>query len=351
MSEPMMLIARPLISILALVGVARPALPPPSPATTAAATPAALRDGAERAGTRRVRIARIGAVRFERTDPLDQRDGGDDRGDVGPDSPARLVADTSPTRVQVRSDDDDARLLVWLDRADLVPVVVTSHALRGAIGADGVIVRAGAPVSVVGGGASGERTIVVDDHVVRVRGVVPRDAIGDVYDQPAPRVVAHTRQLAAGHAIRVSPDVSAAVIASTVDAVGVRTLGPAHGDWIEIELDRDWMYVRGFVRAADVAPGDAGATFSVGGSSGYGMSDTDRLIVPAGACLYARPGGPIIGVTTTEQERYGGAIQGAAPGWWQVTVGTTWGVLWPAVHVSMKAGKPTADADRCATGP
>ena len=83
------------------------------------------------------------------------------------------------------------------------------------------------------------------------------------------------------------------------------------------------------------------------GEMGYGMSDTPRLVVPARTCLYARPGGPVVGVTTSTRERYahtapddGGADVSR---WRAVSVGTAWGVTWPSVRLS------TRDPERAAS--
>ena len=77
------------------------------------------------------------------------------------------------------------------------------------------------------------------------------------------------------------------------------------------------------------------------------MSDTATLILPAGACLYARPGGPVVGVNTAERMRY--ASDAGAPGWRRVAVETDWGLVWPAVHFPEARGVPAGDFDQCAT--
>jgi hypothetical protein len=87
----------------------------------------------------------------------------------------------------------------------------------------------------------------------------------------------------------------------------------------------------------------------MGTGAAFGMSDTATLILPSGACLYAREGGPIIGVNTAERLRY--ARDADAPGWRRVAVSTPWGLLWPAVHFPEAHGAPAGDFDRCATRP
>jgi len=316
--------------------------PPSAPVRIASpVVPAALRDDAERVLPRRARVARSGPIRFEPGGkPLDA-----DRQPIDPDD-VHVVAAETAAWVQLRSDGDDARLLIWVRRADLAPVVIRARRLVDpASGEHGAVLRPGAAVAITASrGAT--RDVTFDDGVVIASGAMPAADLGTVFDARRPRGAETNGSLAAGTRVLAAPAASAAVVATAVRSIDVRALGPARDGFVEVELDRPWIYARGFVPAAALSPGDHMSTFASGGM-GYAMSDTDSLPVSSGACLYARDGGPIVGVNVADRIRYASGV--TRPGWRSVAVATAWGLLWPAVHYPEKQGKAIGDFDHCPT--
>jgi len=332
----------PIVGLVACGRAAHAPARPAIPAHAAIKVPPALYDDAEDRVRARARVAHAGEVRFEPNLPaeeleLDARE---------PIDQVHLVADQLGGRVQLRLDGDDARLLLWIDRADLETVVVKAHALVDrASGVRGAVARPGATVKDLGGGE-----IQIDDGLVTARGSIAGDALGAIFDERPPRAPQITDWLASGSRVVASPDPAAPTVAEAHQLVGVVRLAPAQNGWVEIEIDREWIYARGFVPSTALTPANGGIEGSASASaSTFGMSDTPTLILPSGACLYARPGGPIIGVNTAERLRY--ANDADQPGWRRVAIDTSWGLLWPAVHFPEKEGVPAGDFDRCSTTP
>jgi hypothetical protein len=306
--------------------------------------PPALLDGASVAIGRRARVARVGAIRFEPGAPpiaIEPAPAGEAE-ELG--APAIVGAEVA-ARVQLRIDADAARLLVWIDRADLARVFVKAQALVDPrTGVRGAVARRGAIARVEDDGERGV-DVEVDDGVLSAAGRAPSGSIGTVYDERPPRRTSTETVVASDEVVRAAPD--GPPVARTAGAVMVHVLGPPQSGWLEIEIDRPYLYVRGFVRETATAP-----QLSVGdvvGASSYEMDDLPTLLLPAGACLYARPGGPIIGVNEAERLRY--VRDGGAPGWRRVGVMTAWGLVWPAAHFPEAHGQPTGDFDRCPMRP
>jgi hypothetical protein len=323
------------------MGAGRAAPPPPPRRIGPPVVPTALRDDAERVLPRRARVARGGPVRLERDGtPLETDRAPADAGAV------HVVAAETRSWVQLRSDGDDARLLVWVRRADLAPVAIRARRLvLPDAGGHGAVLRPGAAVTIAGThGAT--RDVTFDDGAVIASGAMPAADLGTVFDARRPRTSDTTGSLAAGTRIVAAPGPAAPVVATVVRSVDARALAPARDGFVEIELDRPWVYVRGFVPADALSPGDHMSLFTSGGM-GYAMSDTDSLPVSSGACLYARPGGPIVGVNVADRIRYAAGL--TRPGWRSVAVATSWGLVWPAVHYPEKHGKATGDFDHCPT--
>jgi hypothetical protein len=331
--------------LLAVAACTAPVRPPPARQIERAsrpALPAALADGAEAELHTRARVARAGAIRFEPgAAPLTaDREPAGAGGELG--VPA-IVAAQDDARVQLRADVDDARLLVWIDRADLAPVFVKAQALVDPrTGARGAVARPGAAARVVHAGERGV-DVEVDDGALVVSGRTPPAALGTVYEERPPRHPTTDTVVMGDEQVRAAPDGER--IATTDGAVMVHALAPPQGSWLEVEIDRPFLYVRGYVRAASTAP-ELPARDLVS-TSALGWSDAPTLLLPAGACLYARPGGPIIGVNEAERLRY--AHDGGEPGWRKVGVMTPWGLVWPEAHFPEKRGAPTGDYDRCVT--
>jgi hypothetical protein len=314
---------------------------PPAVARAArAAIPPALLDGAEATIATRARIARAGAIRFERAAaPLVPERTPDDH-ELG--APA-IVAARDDARVQLRADVDDARLLVWVDRADLAPVFVKAQALVDArTGARGAVARPGAAARVLRAGDRGV-DVEIDDGAITAAGRVPPGALGTLYDERPPRRADTDTIVIGDEPVRAAPDGER--IATTDGAVNVRALSPPQSGWVEIEIDRPYVYARGFVREASTAP--ESTVRDALGAGALEAVDAPTVLLPAGACLYAGPGGPIVGVNEAERLRY--VRDGGAPGWRRVGVMTAWGLVWPAAHFPEVDGRPAGDYDACIT--
>jgi hypothetical protein len=248
------------------------------------------------------------------------------------------VLGATPARLRVVSDQDDARLAVWIDRADAAPVIVAETQLVDEVGHPiAVWLEPGVDLAVAGHAGVFTAAIVRVDGL-QLTGRVRDDAIGDVWIGPDPRLPAKPSgqtidpaRLPGRAQLRAAPRADAAVLAETIDDLGVTILG-THGDWRELELRHQGVRVRGFVPASTLDPTDTGA-FGVSGfgsGTGYGISDTDRFEVSAGACLYEREGGQVIGVNTKTRERYG--HRGVHDEWPAVYVGTPWGLVLVRAH-------------------
>ncbi|MCE9580654.1 MAG: hypothetical protein K8W52_46465 [Deltaproteobacteria bacterium] len=292
----------------------------------------ALAPHAEARIARRAHLARLGPARF-------QADGAPiDEANPQPFDLIAVVADENAQRVQIRTEMDDARVLVWVERADLATVIGRQVALLDATtGRRGAVARPGALVVTVGPGPdAAAREVTISDDEVSASGVVPATALATTYDRKS--VASKPRHLlASGTIVRAEPRDDGRAIATARADVNVRAIGKAKDGWIEVEIDREMIYARGFAPAAAVTASDLLGLGGLG-TMGYGMSDTDRILVPKGTCLYATPGGPVVGVTTTTRERYAqSAPDDGEPGvsrWRTVAVGTAWGITWPTVRIS-----------------
>ncbi len=293
---------------------------------------AALAASAERRIARRAHLARIGPARFEAEGATV------DESNPQPYDLITLVADETEQRVQIRAELDDVRMLIWVERGDLATVIGRPTALLdGATGKRGALARPGAlVVTVAPATAATDRLVTISDDEVSATGVVPATALATTYDR---KVVASKPRhlLASGTIVRAEPRDDGRAIATARADVQVRAIGKAKDGWIEVEIDREMIYARGFAPAAAVTPSDLLGLGGLG-TMGYGMSDTERILVPKGTCLYARPGGPVVGLTTTTRERYAqSAPDDGEPGvsrWRTVAVGTAWGITWPTVKIS-----------------
>lgn len=232
------------------------------------------------------------------------------------------IAEERGEFVRVLHEDDGVRLLVWILRGDLAPVLIRDVELR-----PGVLLRAGTPV----------RGATIEWEGLAVKGELPADALGERWDAAAaPQADANTRTLDTGLAIRALPESTAEVLATATEPIEVRPLGPEQRGWREVETIGPHVIVRGFVEEWHL---DGLGTIGRGGG-GYGSSNSISISVPAGTCLYDAIGGEMIGVTTVAETRLAHRTDDDA--WYQLVVNSPWGLLDIPVHGG------DGDWDRCA---
>jgi hypothetical protein len=243
-------------------------------------------------------------------------------------------------RIEVVAEADHARVALWIARDDTWRVIGVPIALADPAGAALPIrVVRGAPVDVLD--AAGARVRIHDDGL-RVIGNVPATVIANVWlaapGDPPPQLDATMQhgwspsldpgrsyvQLQIGSEIRARPERDAPVLA-TAEAVDV--LGAIVGDagaFREVEIARPYATVRGFVWAAVATPTTMlPHTHGFGGGFGFGSSHSDRIDVPAGACLYDQIDGEVVGVQSEPSTRLGTKrVERSA--WSLVHVSTAW---------------------------
>ena len=261
------------------------------------------------------------------------------------------VIGESATEIRVVAEDDDARLAMWIDRRDTWPTLLVPMQLgdrEGRVLANaGVFVDTGASIDVAFGGDRVRHVTLRDPDLV-ADGWVPAGVIGNVYlAKPDDKLVLDSttwtssftppadgrpRVMFAEHAtIRAGRDAKAPIVATIV---GKTVLGSvvAPGAWTEVEIVRRGARIRGFVQKAEVGPTtEELETHGTGGGHGFGMSHTQRLIVPAGTCLYDAANGQVAGVQIKQSERYGERATDV-DGWSRVYVDSPWAVYGFFVH-------------------
>ena len=236
--------------------------------------------------------------------------------------PLEVLAETRE-HLRVISEDDSARVALWILRDDALPVPVTEVQLtdeRGVAPTDaGVWLEAGAKIAVHR--ATGDRReITLTTDVVSLVGWMPSRALGAVWTFVPSVTVAPTHQLGVV-AVRAAPSTDAAVLATTLTETNVAA-GEARGEWRMVELRRDGTRIRGWVPVGALAPqvGEEWGTIGLGSYST--SSHTLKIDVPEGTCLFAGVDAEVVGVATKQKMRLGYA---AADGWQRIMVGTPWG--------------------------
>ena len=294
----------------------------------------------------RVRLRRLGAAWVrERGEPLARVYGGE-AASVLP------VLGESARKIQVVSDDDNARLALWIDRGDamrtvLAPVALADHGGRTTPTA-GAWIEPGIALDVVER-AGPWREVHLQDEQLAVDGWLPPSLIGHVWvasaSQPAvanlakvtvwtpPRDARPLVRLAKGAVIRAETDARSRVVATTIADDVIGAVVARRGALTEVELFRPQLRVRGVVATASVlATTDDLSTHGSGSGHGFGMSHADRIEVPAGACLFDGIDGEVVGVQLAPSTRLGALRKRDADGWSLVFVDSPWALLELYVH-------------------
>ena len=246
-------------------------------------------------------------------------------------TPYRLAQET-PDRVRILVEEEDARVLLWIDRADLAWTVARPVRVRGTDAA-GAWVLPGAPLTITGDGA--QVAIHVADDEVALDGTLARTALRHRH-RPAPTPGASTHTV---RAIASAPGGPALIELEHELGVTVRDVG-APG-WVMVEHRSDRVRILGWARAGEPSEGGQ-LTHGGGGGFGYGISDTDRVTLDRGTCLFDDRGA-IVGVQTAPGERYASDLGG---GRWSVYVGTNWG-LHEVIAVDRHRGQGAPAWQRC----
>jgi hypothetical protein len=249
-------------------------------------------------------------------------------------------------------EDDNARLALWIDRSATWPTTLVPIELGDRDGrvpkTAGAFLETGAAIDVAFGRDT-VRHVTLRDPDIAVDGWVPSDLLGSVYlVSPDDKSETHMKsyftsvyhppadkrprtKFVKRAMVRAAPNANAPLVAIVLgDIVGfVNARGVANA-WMDVEIPRDHARIRGYVQAKDLLPADEESIdFGTGGGSGFGISDTARIQVPTGTCLFDRANGDVVGVQLEAAERYVDQDDG---GWSRVYVDSPWAVLGFFVH-------------------
>lgn len=222
-----------------------------------------------------------------------------------------VIAEERDDAVRLVVDSDSARLLLWVRRDDLgwtprAPIQVRGDATVG------VWLLPGAPLTVTDAGD--RRAIRYQYDHVTVDADVAADQLARTYTWRRPprpgRWIAPSIAAAPGGAPLVDLD----------GAVLVERRGKPRDGWVLVEHRTEQVRVLGWARVAELTRGDQGTIGTLSGY-GYGITDTARLWVPRGTCLYDEDGA-LVGLETARRERYGYRLP---DGRWSLYVQTPWG--------------------------
>jgi hypothetical protein len=263
--------------------------------------------------------------------------------------------------LRVVVEEDGAMVQMWVPRSAALPAILAPIQLADAAGLApatdaGAWLDPGAPITVIGkANKAGRRQVGITQEGVEVSGWVPQAVIGSVWvlkklEPPDARASGGSSAVAASTgnllvrrgAVRAAPREDAAVVANLVeDQVVAEALRDATGAWREIEIRTAAFRVVGFVAKEAVSNGGVGEVeSSVGGYASDPSSHPDLLAVPAGACLYDRIRGEIIGVTSVTMNRQSRTLDARA-GWHEVVIETVLGHVPVVVHVGRATAKRT----------
>jgi len=237
----------------------------------------------------------------------------------------------SGDRVQIVTTEDHANLALWVERVDLVPVVIDQVEVRAdsrALAAPGgtVVLRAGAPVTPVARDRGADAVEVrLTDEQLELAGWVPAPAVGQVFAiEPGTPPERASAGLIAGAVIRAGAARSARVLAVTRAFIGADVAAETTPGWREVRVVTPHARVHGWVASAQASSDQFANFHTTGHGSGFGASHRLSLMVPAGTCLYASPDGEVVGVNTEAVVRLVLAVE--QPGWWHATVTSRWGL-------------------------
>lgn len=287
-----------------------------------------LTDEFERVFPERVRLARYGAVRLAAGDPEPAAGarGESDAVELGQ-SPALVVVDSAGDRLRVVVEEGDYRLLLWIEASDLNWVIAETTDLAFEPGeaaapppAPGVRLRPGLPV--LRGDQRGSLVFVShDDQCMTVAGWVPVARLSRRYtpiDQPEIE-----RELSAGPGTALYERPNGRELARFTSECHVAYGGREEAGQKLVLYEGNGFEVRGWISGSS-AGGGASALFGYGHAFG-GFGGGERVLIPAGSCLYGARGGAVVGVATDDAEEAG--VQTGDGGWHSVSVETGWGDL------------------------
>jgi hypothetical protein len=272
--------------------------------------------GAIEAIPHHARLLKIGEARFVL--------GGDVVAPSTEDESDAVVPVLGETREAVRvvSDQDDARLALWIARSDLRETVLAPVKIEQGSAAEstGVWLEPGAAFELLEEPSGVRRRVTTRVTGIAATGYVRDAVIGTIWVGAVPRSAGNgDHVLDVGAVLRAAPNVQGPVVARVRAELSVHAIA-AYGAWTLVEHVADGVRIRGYVETKELIEGIhiGGLT----GAGGYGISDVDRVEVSAQACLYDRVGGEVVGVNVTARERYGFVEQG----WGHVYVSTPWGL-------------------------
>jgi hypothetical protein len=332
---------------------AEPPLPPvratAAPAGKTAVSPLSyLGDEFERVFPERVRLARYGAVRLAAGDPQPAIAGpSEGEAIMLGQSPSLVVVDSVSGRLRVVVEEGEYRLLVWIEATDVNWVIGETTDLAFEPGepaaappAAGVRVRPGLPVA-----RRDQRGSLVfvshEDTCLSVAGWVPVDRVVRAYtpvDEPELE-----RELSVGPGTALYERPNGRELARFTSECRVAASGREEAGHTLVVYEGNGFEARGWIAAASPTTGAMGALFGFGsgGFGGFGAGG-ERVLIPAGSCLYAARGGPVVGVATDDTEQ--GSAESAEGGWHAIAVATGWGELplWVAED-GRAAAQPVAE--------
>lgn len=250
----------------------------------------------------RARLRAVGEARLT-------EDGDALSGEPGEPDPWLIVADPGE-RVQIVTEERGLRLLLWLDREDLVDVLYEwtwATATPGGDEATGARLPAGLPIE---GWAGPDAAVQWEGDVFAVDGWVPRSAVDQVWAPgEAAEPIEADEMLVGGDVVRDAPGGSAIARLSHdtrptyVANAPARVLERRDG-WRLVEVEDGGVLIRGWV---EEPPAELLGLSGWGWSRCGGVGWHEGAFIGAGEpsllegdFVRASPGGPVVGVATRD---------------------------------------------------